>query len=48
MIFKHADIIRLAINNGRQLHIVRGYHSAVRRNVSNEREYAIEFQFLFI
>lgn len=35
MIFKHADIIRLAINNGRQLHIFRGYHSGLRRNVSN-------------
>lgn len=34
MIFKLADIIRLAINNGRQLQIVRGYHSIIQKNVS--------------
>lgn len=34
MIFKHTDIIRLAISNGRQLHIIRGYHGNVRKSVS--------------
>lgn len=34
MILKHADIIRLAIANGRQLYIVRDYHSITRKTVS--------------
>lgn len=41
MIFKHTDIIRLAISNGRQLHIIRGYHGKIRNSVSFHAQFGL-------